>query len=146
MPADETRRPAGRRVLLIEDEPDLERIYADFFRQQGWTVDATNNIAEALRLTADNKPDAVLLDIIIPKPDNTVAEQGWEYLAAVKKNLRLKKTPVIVFTNLDTLADREKSERLGAAGFIFKRDSSPREVLAALEKVIQFARSGRNKK
>ena len=85
MPADETRRPAGRRVLLIEDEPDLERIYADFFRQQGWTVDATNDIAEALRLTADNKPDAVLLDIIIPKPDNTVAEQGWEYLAAVKK-------------------------------------------------------------
>ena len=54
------------------------------------------------------QPDIVLLDIIIPKPENTMAEQGYDFLKAVKKNPKTKDIPVVAFTNLDSLEDRKK--------------------------------------
>ncbi|MFH1142193.1 MAG: response regulator [Candidatus Uhrbacteria bacterium] len=128
------------RILFIEDEIGILNIYHDFLIENGYEFLATKDIKEALVLTENKKPDLVMLDIIIPKPNNTIAEQGWEYLEAVKKNQKTKNIPVIVFTNLDTLEDREKSEKMGAAGFIFKCDCSPDEVLSAISQVIKESR------
>lgn len=132
------------RILFVEDERELVNIYHDFLESHGYDFLSTAKIDEALTLTEFEQPDLVLLDIIIPKPENTIAEQGWEYLEAVKKNPKTKDIPIVVFTNLDTLQDRDKSQRLGATAYIFKRDCAPREVMETIAEIIR--RDRENKK
>lgn len=83
------------------------------------------------------KPDAILLDIVIPLPENVIAEQGYEFLKQIKANSEIKDIPVIVFSNLDTPKDRQKCKDLGASAFIFKRDCSPKEVFETVNEVIK---------
>ncbi|MCX6741004.1 MAG: response regulator [Candidatus Parcubacteria bacterium] len=133
------------RILLVEDEGQLVGIYHDFLEMNGYDFLVTKDIKEALQLTELKRPDLVLLDIIIPKPENTIAEQGWEYLEAVKKNPKTKDIPIVVFTNLETHRDRVKSEKMGATAYIFKRDCTPREVMDAIAEIIKRDREKKKK-
>lgn len=133
------------RILFVEDEKDLVDIYHDFFEKEGYDFLSTQDIEEALMVTEFEQPDVVLLDIIIPKPENTMAEQGYDYLKAVKKSPKTKDVPVVVFTNLNYPKDRKKSKELGAAGYIFKRDCTPREVMGFIDKIIARDRERKKK-
>ena len=124
------------RILFVEDEKALVDIYHDFFIKEGYDFLTTQDIQEALLVTEFEQPDIVLLDIIIPKPENTMAEQGYDFLEAVKKNPKIKDVPVVAFTNLDSPEDRKKCKDLGASGYIFKRDCTPREVMEFIDEVI----------
>jgi len=130
----------GYKILFIEDEKDLVQIYKDNFESEGYEFITTCDVKEALRLAEDEQPDAVLLDIIIPVPENIIAEQGYDYLKVVKGNPSTKDIPIIVFTNLDTPQDRKKCRELGAAAYIFKRDCTPKEVLDTVKEVIRRAK------
>jgi len=125
------------RILFVEDEQGLIDIYHKFFEMNGYDFLSTQDIQEALHLTECECPDVVLLDIIIPTPANTIAEQGYDYLEAVKKNPKTKKVPIVVFTNLDTRKDRDKCKQMGAAAYIFKRDCTPKEVMEAVAQIIK---------
>lgn len=125
------------RIIFVEDEKMIVDLYHDLFESEGYDFMTTMDIPEALMITETEQPDAVLLDIIIPKPENTMAEQGYDYLEAVKKNPKTKDVPIIVFTNLDTQQDRDKCRQMGAAAYIFKRDCTPREVVAAVAEIIK---------
>jgi len=133
------------RILLVEDEQGLVDVYHDFLLNNGYDFLSTKDIEEALTLTGFEQPDLVLLDIIIPKPENTMAEQGWEYLEKVKKNPKTKDIPIVVFTNLDTHRDRVRSKKMGAIAYIFKRDCTPRETMEAIAKIIKKDRDKKKK-
>ena len=124
------------RILFIEDERNMVDMYHLFFEKNGYDFLSTKDIKEALMITEFERPDAVLLDIIIPTEENTIAEQGYDYLEAVKKNPNAKNAPIIVFTNLDTDQDRDKCRRMGAESYIFKGQASPRQVLNTIQDVI----------
>jgi len=125
------------RIIFIEDEKALRDMYHTVFEKEGYDFLTTDDTQLGLELTEFEKPDVVLLDIIIPKPENTVAEQGYDYLKAVKENPKTKDVPVIVFTNLDTPQDRKKSKEMGAAAYIFKRECTPKEVVESVAEVIR---------
>jgi DNA-binding response OmpR family regulator len=125
------------KILFIDEEAPLVDIYYNFFKKNGWDFLTTYNIPKALEIAEIEKPDAVLLDIVIPLPENVIAEQGYDFLKQIKDNPETKDIPVIVFSNLDTPKDRQKSKDLGASAFIFKRDCSPKEVLETVNEVIK---------
>jgi DNA-binding response OmpR family regulator len=129
-----------KKIIFVEDEKALVDMYRGIFEKEGFVFITTSDINKALALTESEKPDAVLLDIIIPMPENTVAEQGYDYLMAVKNNNKIKDIPVIVFTNLDTPQDRKKCKEMGAAAYIFKRDCNPKEVTDTVLEVIRRSR------
>jgi len=133
------------RILFVEDEKNLVDIYHDYFETNGYDFLSTKDIRQALQITEFEQPDIVLLDIIIPKEEkgviNLMAEQGYDYLEAVKKNPKTKDVPIVVFTNLDTDQDRKKSEAMGAAAYVFKRDCSLKEVLDTVAKIIERHRT-----
>lgn len=133
------------RILFVEDEKMLLDMYQDYFERKGYDFLTSGDIEESLLLTEFEQPDAVLLDIIIPKLEdgsiNLIAEQGYDYLSAVKKNPKTKDVPIIVFTNLNTDKDRQKCRRMGAAAYIFKRDVSPSEVMEAVAEIIKKSRA-----
>ncbi|MDP3899824.1 MAG: response regulator [bacterium] len=150
MPANKSKtnvmRSGKGRILFVEDERELLNIYHILLEKEGYDFLSTKDIQEALTVTEAEQPDAVMLDIIISKPENTMAEQGWEYLKAVKENSKTKNIPIIVFTNLDTPKDREKSKKMGAAAYIFKRACTPREAMEAMAEVIRKERGEKEDK
>ena len=125
------------KILFVEDEKDLVDMYRDIFINEGFDFVTTFDVKEALKMCEEEKPDAVMLDIIIPVPENIIAEQGYDFLKVVKSNPETKNIPVIVFTNLNTPEDHQKCRELGAAAYIFKRDCTPKEVLETVKEVIK---------
>jgi len=128
-------------VLLLEDEKYLIEMYHDYLEKHNYDFYNTSNIDEAMVLVKTVKPDVILLDIIIPKEDeggmvDIVAEQGWEFLRAIKENSNYKNIPVLVFTNLNSDEDREKAEKLGAAKFLFKAQVMPKDVIKVIDEVL----------
>ncbi len=130
------------RILFVEDERLLVNMWHQYFIQHGYDFLSTKDISEALDLTEFERPDLVLLDIIIPKEksDGTMdlmATQGYDYLELKRKNKKIKDIPVVVFTNLDTEEDRKKSADLGATNYLFKNGVEPKDVLKVISEVIK---------
>jgi len=71
----------SRRILVVDDEEDIQTFLCDVFRDAGWTVDSAQNGLEALERIEQCRPDLVLLDIVMPVVD------GWGVLE------RLRQTP-----------------------------------------------------
>jgi DNA-binding response OmpR family regulator len=125
------------KILFIDEEIALVNMYRDIFEKKKYEFATTFDIKKALELAESEKPDAVLLDIVIPMPNNVIAEQGYDFLRMIKGSSLTKDIPVIVFSNLNTVEDRQKCRELGAAAFVFKRDCSPKEVFETVEEVIK---------
>jgi len=130
-----------RKILFIEDEPNLIDIYHTIFDIHGYKFFSTPDVEEGMIIAQTQRPDVILLDIILPKKTgdtvDIAAKQGFSFLEKVKKNPKTKKIPVIVFTNLNSSADRAKAKQLGAIDYIVKADHLPDEVFRKVERVIE---------
>jgi len=137
------------RILILEDEKLIIDMYQMYFEQHDYDFLSSANVQEALDLARFEQPDVILLDIIIPKVEDGIvditAEQGYDFLAAAKRDKDIKNIPVIVFTNLDTIEDRVKSADLGAIAYLCKKSSAPEDVLQMVAAVIANEKNKRNK-
>lgn len=118
------------KILLIEDDLPLLRMYEVAFKNSGHTFIHAVDGEEGLKVIASEKPDLVLLDLVLPK------KSGFEVLEEVKKDLKLKATPVICLSVLHQQEDIEKCKQLGADDYLIKTESTPQEVVSkALSKL-----------
>ena len=99
------------RLLVIEDDPVLQRTLAAALREENYAVDTASDGAEGLFKAQQNAYDAVLLDIMLPKLD------GWGVLAALRPANR---TPVLMLTARDTVPDRIRGLDHGADDYLTK--------------------------
>ena len=99
------------RVLVIEDEPDVNHAVATFLREEGYSVDTAKDGEEGLYKATVWNYDAVLLDVMLPKID------GWNVLSDLR---RTKKTPVLMLTARDAVADRVRGLNTGADDYLIK--------------------------
>jgi putative two-component system response regulator len=124
---------AGKRLLIVEDDWVLQDLMTNKLsplKELGLVMDSAFDGAKAVELAEANRPDVILLDILLP------GMTGFEFLEAMqKKDPSFRNIPVIVFTNLNSHEDREQGHRLGVKEFIHKADSSLEEISAKLEKV-----------
>ncbi len=100
------------RILVVEDERDLNDIIVKKLRAEGFTVEAAYDGAEAMDYLDASPYDAVILDIMMPKMDGLELVQR---LRAQGNN-----TPVIFLTAKDTVADKVKGLNLGANDYLVK--------------------------
>ena len=99
------------RVLVIEDEPDMNHAVATFLREEGYSVDTARDGEEGLYKATVWNYDAVLLDVMLPKID------GWKVLSDLR---RTKKTPVLMLTARDAVSDRVRGLNTGADDYLIK--------------------------
>ncbi|RBP48170.1 winged helix family two component transcriptional regulator [Roseimicrobium gellanilyticum] len=117
------------RVLIIEDDPVLQRSLAATLREEDYAVDVASDGVEGLSKAEDGVYDAVLLDVMIPKLD------GW----AVLERLRARRnTPVLMLTARDAVRDRVKGLDSGADDYLTK-PFEIEELLARLRSLIRRA-------
>jgi CheY-like chemotaxis protein len=114
------------KVLLVEDDPSIIQMYTLKLKQKHEVLEASTGKA-GLELAIKEKPDIILLDVIIPQMD------GFAVLEELKKNPATKKIPVVLLTNLGQESDKEKGEALGAAGYLVKANFTPSQVLETIE-------------
>jgi two-component system OmpR family response regulator len=115
------------RILIVEDELDLQRGLARALRDEGYAVDCADNGADGLFNAESTDYDAVVLDVMMPQMD------GWEVLSRLRKK---KKTPVLMLTARDQTRDRVKGLDTGADDYVVKPFDLP-EVLARLRALIR---------
>ncbi len=86
-----------QRVLIVEDEKTLAEMYSDKFKHEGFEVLLAEDGEKGLKMAFDEKPDILVLDILLPK------KEGLEVLKEVRESGDWgKKVPIIMFTNLDS--------------------------------------------
>jgi signal transduction histidine kinase/CheY-like chemotaxis protein len=113
----------GALVMVVDDDPHARRLLSATVRRAGCRVIEASDGPSALALARERHPDAITLDILMPRMD------GWAVLAAFKSDSELCDIPVLVVT---VLADRGIALSLGAAEFLTKPVDRAR--LAALIK------------
>ncbi|MFA5076116.1 MAG: hybrid sensor histidine kinase/response regulator [Patescibacteria group bacterium] len=129
-------------ILLIEDQQLLVEMYDSYLRSHGFNFYSVSDVKTALAKLREVSVDVVLLDIILPQKREdgsvyTVAEQGWSFLEAAKKDPAISKIPVIIFTNLNTDQDREKAKKLGAAAYVFKGNTEPKDLIKVINNSLE---------
>jgi CheY-like chemotaxis protein len=102
------------RVLVVDDEPAVRTICAFNLQAAGHDVREAATGDEALAAVAEELPDLVLLDVMMPGLD------GWAVAAALRAGPRTRDLPVVFLTARVEQADRQRAYELGAVGYITK--------------------------
>ncbi len=104
----------GRRILVIDDEPDLRKILADTLTSHGYVVETAENGVEGLRKGALFLPDLVLLDIMMPEMD------GFSVYDRLRERPAGLTCPIIFLTARREIADKLHGFEQGAVDYITK--------------------------
>ncbi len=93
---------AAKRILVVDDEPDLVSIIQGRLEKEKYQVDVAYNGVEAMERVQANVPDAIVLDVMMPEKD------GYAVCAELKKDVKYSDIPVIMLT---AVADHVTSTR-----------------------------------
>lgn len=121
----------GKKILIVEDDHFLTKLYSVKFSQGGFTVLLASNGEEGVRKAVLEKPDLVLLDMILPK------KNGFDVLRDLTANPATKDIPVIILSNLGQEQDIEEAKRLGAIDYIVKTATPIAEVVERVKGYLQ---------
>lgn len=116
---------SGIKVMVIDDSNTIRRSAEIFLAQAGCQVVLAEDGFDALAKIADHAPDLIFVDIMMPRLD------GYQTCALIKKNPRLKATPVIMLSSKDGLFDRARGRLAGSDEYLtkpFTKDSLLRAV------------------
>lgn len=101
-------------VLIVEDEEDAAELFAEMMRVSGFRVLTTSTSKLAISMMADDKPDVVLLDIMMPEIS------GLDILRQMRRDANLSNIPVIVLTAKSMPADIKNGMEAGASTYLTK--------------------------
>jgi len=118
-----------RRVMLIEDEPNISEALRFILTRGGYEVStlADGTLAEAAIL--DQRPDVLILDVMLP------GRSGFDILASLRARGETADLPVLMLTAKGQDRDRQAAEQLGASGFMAKPFSNT-EILAQVRAMV----------
>lgn len=116
-----------RKALVVDDDKDVIEIFSLYLQREGFQVIPAYSGPEALKLFHKEKPDIVILDIMLPGMD------GWEVCKAIRERAD---TPILMLTARTEEADRVLGLELGADDYVIK-PFSPREVVARVKAILR---------
>ncbi len=126
------KKSEPKKILLMESDAFLADIYAVKFRQEGFKVKHALDGEQGLKILAREKPDVILLDILLPKKD------GFEVISEIKANPGFRNIPILVISNLGQKADIDKAMDLGATDYFIKAHFVPSETVLKIKKILKI--------
>lgn len=125
-----------KRILIIDDDPLISRMYEHHLTSQGFEVAVSFNGEEAITAIRKNRPDLIFLDVMMPKLN------GVETLKILKSEEKTKRIPVIFLTNLsDNEDDIKKARELGALDYLVKSEISLKALAERAKKALEMKMS-----
>jgi DNA-binding response OmpR family regulator len=120
------------KILIIEDDAVLQKTLGEYLISEKFDVKSALDGEIGVQTALSEKPELILLDIILPK------KNGYEVLAELRANEQTKNVPIILLTNLDGIADVEKALELGATTYLVKADYKLEEVSAKIKEILDI--------
>ena len=118
-----------KKILVADDKREVVELVTATLGGEDYQIICALDGREAIEKIGKEKPDLVLLDIVMPKMD------GLEVLSQLKKDPVLKEIPIIMLTAKGQKSDQEKGKELGATGYIIK-PFSPSALLKRIEEIL----------
>jgi len=112
--------------MVIDDSKTIRRTAENLLSKAGCNVITASDGFEALSVIADNRPDIIFVDIMMPRLD------GYQTCALIKNNKEFKKTPVIMLSSKDSLFDRARGRVVGSDQYLTKPFTKD-ELLGAIK-------------
>jgi len=116
-----------KKILFIEDESALQKTFGDVLTVEGFKVISAIDGEVGLRLASSEKPDLIILDLVLPKL------HGLEVLKGLKGNDETRNIPVIILTNMGDMENIEKALELGATTYMIKADYTLEDVVTKIK-------------
>jgi CheY-like chemotaxis protein len=118
------------KVLLVDDTEFYIKLYKTKLLTEGYSVTTANNGVEAIKAITAEKPDIILLDLVMPVMD------GFKFLVTIKADNRLKDIPVVVFSGKGNSEEVGHAITAGASDFLVKATTTPNKVVEKIQKVM----------
>jgi CheY-like chemotaxis protein len=118
------------KILLVEDSKTIQQLYRNKLTLEQYQVITADNGMEAIKILSQEKPDIILLDLMMPVMD------GYKVLQVIKTDPKLSGIPVLVFSAKGQPEEVEKALNLGASGYIVKATTKPNEVVEQIKKAL----------
>ena len=120
--------------MVVDDSKTIRRTAETLLQREGFNVITAEDGFEALAKIANQKPDLIFVDIMMPRLD------GYQTCALIKNNANFKSTPVIMLSSKDGLFDKAKGRIVGSDQYVTKPFSKV-ELLEAVENHCQIGGS-----
>jgi len=122
-----------KKIAIVEDDVEIQDMYKIKLELGGYTVISVENGIDALKLIKLEKPDLVLLDLLLPKKD------GYEVLEELRKRKEpyFTSLPIVVISNLSNENDIIEAKSLGATDYLVKAKTNPADVLAKVDSLLK---------
>ena len=124
----------ARRVLLAEDDRFLRRAFETALRRRGFTVLVAVDGAQALALAKGERPDLVLLDLLMPRLS------GFDVLRAMRGDPTTRDVPVLILSNSSRAFDAREAQALGVVACLVKANLSLQDLGDRIERLLAEAR------
>jgi len=124
--------PKNIKILIVEDDPMISSIYEAKFKADGYEVFIATDGAKGLESAKKEKPDIVMLDVILPGLD------GFSVLEEIKKDETIRNTSVVMLTNLGTEDDKIKGKKMGASDYLVKASLTPGQISDKIKQALKI--------
>lgn len=119
------------KIMVVDDEPDLVRLVQFRLEREGWQVVTASDGLSAISLAAEERPDLIFLDVMMPGMD------GFEVLEQIRTRRGVYKTPVVMLTAKGTTTDLEKARELYVQHYIIK-PFDPDKLVSTAKKILKL--------
>ena len=120
-----------KNILIVEDDKFLRELIVQKLLKEGYAVSEAIDGEEGIKKIKGEKPDLVLLDLILPGID------GFEVLSQMKNEPGSSSIPVIILSNLGQKEDVEKGLKLGAVDYLIKAHFTPGEIIDKIKAALK---------
>lgn len=119
-----------KKILIIEDEANLRKVLVKKFNMANYEVSEAIDGIEAMKKIRSEKPDLVILDLLLPLKD------GFQVLQELKKDDSFKDIPVIILSNLGSDFVLMAGKKTGALEYLIKSEVPINEVVKHVDKIL----------
>ena len=119
------------KILIIEDDKFLRELIVSKLTKENYEVFEAVDGEEGVKKIREEKPDLILLDLILPGID------GFEVLSQMKSDPVVSSIPVIILSNLGQKEDIEKGIELGATDYMIKAHFTPGEIVEKIKSIFK---------
>lgn len=117
-------------ILVIEDDKFLRELISQKLIKEGFKLLEAMDGEEGVKKIQQEKPDLILLDLILPGLD------GFEVLSQAKQDPALSEIPVIILSNLGQKEDIERGLKMGAVDYLIKAHFTPGEIIEKIKQAL----------
>jgi len=121
---------AQKRILIVEDDLQISKVYEIQLQREGFSTVLARNGEEAVELFSAQKPDLIILDLMIPKRD------GFSVLKEIRENSKNSTLPILIISNLGQNDDKKRAMDLGATEYLIKIDHPIQEIIDKVKKYL----------